>query len=99
MKDTDRIKEIIPLPSKNDYYEKDSADGYAYLGYAYRKLQINDDICYKSIVNRNFSLNARYQINKIIVPKDAIYLYTLWPCIEYLKLRNDKKLINKLIRK
>lgn len=78
----------INLPNTNIYYEKDSADGYAFLGYAKSKIGENTDDCLKKIIERDFSLSIKN--SKEASPNNK-YVYTLWPCSEFLgSIENNK---------
>lgn len=46
------IKEI-KLPFDNVYYEKCSADGYAFLSYAYSKLDLDYKLLFNEIIEKN----------------------------------------------
>ncbi len=90
--------ESIKLPKTNDYYEKSSADGYALLGYALKKINSNRDLL-DEVVNRNFSLNSNYNIRNIKVSKDNQYIYTIWLCLEYILLLDQDQIANNLYQR
>tara|TARA_Y100000004_G_scaffold57301_1_gene63804 strand:- start:1530 stop:2360 length:831 start_codon:yes stop_codon:yes gene_type:complete len=89
----------IKLPTTNVYYEKDSADGYAYLGYSQAILNLDYNICYNKMMNSNLTLNAdrRIPATNVKVYKDTLYVYTFWSCIEFLQVVNKKKEINNIM--
>ena len=82
---------MMKFPQANIYYEKDSADGYAFLGCAYEALEIDSSKCFKAIKERNYTLNSKQIINGATVSKESKYIYTLWACIEYLLLSGNKE--------
>jgi len=85
MIDIKKTISLIKFPKNNNlYYERDSADGYAFLGYAKCKVGLDPFLCYEAIEMRNFSLYAEQKILNTHVPKEAKYVYTLWPCVEFL---------------
>lgn len=89
----------ISFPISNIYYESVSSDGYAFLGYAKLKLNLNYTDCYNKMINTNFRLNAKRKIKNTNVFKNTDYVYTLWACIEFLNLLNDSVLLKKLTKK
>ena len=80
-----QIKDI-KFPSTNVYYEQDSADGFAFLGYARLRYKFDALSCYQEMCKRNFRLNANRTIShtKAKVSKDNHYIYTIWACLEFL---------------
>lgn len=92
--------ESIQFPQSNSYYENDSADGFAFLGYARAKVGLDYNDCYAEIVKRNFKLNAQRKILSvgITVPKDNTYVYTIWTCLEFLKEIGDIETCTKLMK-
>jgi len=90
----------ITFPTTNQYYENDSADGFAFLGAARLMVGLDADKCYSEMEKRNYTLNA----NKIVtrpnerVYKNTQYVYTLWACIEMLSRLKEKE-INFLIER
>jgi len=96
----ENIKNITFPSGTNNYYENDSADGFAFLGAARLIVGLDADKCYEEIKKRNYTLN----VDKIIarpnrkVFKDTQYVYTLWACIEMLsRLEGQGETINFLI--
>ena len=70
--------ENIKLPDTNVYFEKSSADGYAYLGYAYHKLGLSTTAMLDEVVSRNKTLNEPIKILNTQCTKENIYIYTGW---------------------
>jgi len=97
MNNLKNIVSSIEFPATNNYHENDSADGFAFLGYAKCKLGLSSQDCYEAIKKRNFSLNSEQTILRTRVPKDTKYVYTLWPCIEFLYEYGDIEIIRDLI--
>lgn len=89
----------ICYPEKNEYFESTSADGYAFLGYARSTLGLNATYCREAIRERNYTLNAEQRIKAtgITVPKTNMYVYTIWPCVEFLQLSEEHDIIKDLI--
>lgn len=89
----------VKFPTTNIYYESDSADGFAFLGYARAKVGLNYNDCYHEMIKRNFKLNAKRKILQtgINVSRQNNYVYTIWVCIEFLKEINDLDTCNKLM--
>lgn len=79
-----KIVSGIRFPKSNIYFEKCSADGYAFFGYARKFLDMSCNDCFKKIINRNFSLGAANKIRKVKLSAENIYIYTLWTCAEFL---------------
>lgn len=80
----------VKLPATNVYYEKDSIDGYAFLGIA-RALMGLDTSEVESIMNEKvYGLNAPYNIQGTPLPPDTIYAYSCYPCYEFYNLKNNK---------
>jgi hypothetical protein len=92
-----KLIDNIELPITNNYYEKNSADGYAFLGYALKKIGSNKNLL-DELKIRNFSLNSEYKILTTNTTKNNQYTYTLWICIEYLSLLNEKNLLDDLYK-
>lgn len=74
--------ENLKMPTDNKYFEKSSADGYAFLGAARAILNLPSKQFKKEVIDRNLSLNAQHRINKRKLPQDTSYTYTLWTCHE-----------------
>jgi hypothetical protein len=88
----------IKFPETNIYYENDSADGFAFLGYARSKVGLDYDYCFEAISERNFCLNRSQTINKVITPTDNQYIYTIWSCVEFLLFINQFDAVDDLIK-
>lgn len=86
------IIENIKLPLSNEYYELDSADGYAYLGFARAKAGLEYKDFLKEINDRNYSLNAAWHGDK-----HTKYIYTIWTCIEFLREAGEENVIKELM--
>jgi len=89
----------IPYPYANEYFESTSADGFAFLGYAQQALGLDATYCRDAIRERNYTLNAEQHIKAtgITVPKSNMYVYTIWPCVEFLNLRGEWNKIEELV--
>lgn len=104
----EKIKQI-KLPFDNDYYEKCSADGYAFLAYAYSKLGLEYELLFNKVLENNLTLNAerviilqKYSMSNQSVFKETQYIYTLWTCFEFFyKIKNHEIMndINEKINK
>lgn len=89
----------VPYPYANKYFESDSADGFAFLGCARQVLGLDTDYCREAIEKRSFTLNARQRIKatNIVAPATNRYVYTLWPCVEFLHARGEHETVGKLM--
>jgi hypothetical protein len=94
-------KSGITFPESDVYFEKSSADGYAFFGIykALSGLKYSD--CIAAIVERNATLNSEQTINatNIVVPKDACYVYTAWICYEFAHLVHDSSLMKLMVER
>jgi hypothetical protein len=90
----DKIRNI-KFPIKNDYFEKSSADGYAYLGFARARLGMDWEPCLKEVSAREFSLGQKWTITAtgVDVGVRTKYTYTIWPCVEFYREISGKKSI------
>lgn len=81
-----RVREIAP-PEGNDYHQRTSADGWAFLGYAQHRLGLDYSTSVFEMFKRHCRLNGENIINatSIVAPEDANYVYTIWTCIEFLR--------------
>jgi len=77
------LVESVRFPTTNDYYEKSSIDGYAFLGCARSRLNLDITDCLKAVRERVRGLNDEYRIYGTVVPKDAIYIYSSFPVLEF----------------
>ena len=98
MNDIRKIVEQVKLPKTNMYYEKDSADGYAFLGYARAKLGLDYEFCYEAAKERKFTLGAAQKIRGFSVTGKNMYTYTIWACIDFLNYTHKKEDINQLMK-
>ena len=90
------IKNIL-LPQTNNYYELDSADGYAYLGYALKKIGEDYSECMSKVIEKKYRLNADKSVpTKRKVYKNTNYTYTLSVCIDFFNEIGEKKILNEL---
>lgn len=87
----------IKFPETDIYHEKNSADGYAFLGCAKEKVELDSTDCYELVKSSNFCLNKSQKIRGGEVPANTMYVYTMWPCIEFLNLRKDQKNVSMLM--
>ena len=87
----------IQLPQTNNYYELDSADGYAYLGYALKKIGEDYSECMSKVIEKKYRLNADKSVpTKRKVYKNTNYTYTLSVCIDFFNVIEDKKTLSEL---
>ena len=84
LKFRDRIA-CIGFPYENKYFEKTSADGYAYLGFSRSKLGLDSRQCYDRVLEIGFSLGKDNKVRSVLCPADTQYLYTIWPCVEFFR--------------
>ncbi len=89
----------VKIPTDNIKFELDSADGYAFLGYARKKVGLSHIEYLKAAKIRNFTLNHEYTIKGTIVPKNGIYTYTSWVCLEFAIKSGNKLLARKLLNR
>ncbi|MBN2298600.1 MAG: hypothetical protein JXM72_08395 [Deltaproteobacteria bacterium] len=89
----------IPYPYAHEYFESASADGFAFLGYAQYALGLDATYCRDAINERNYTLNAEQRIKAtdITVPNTSMYVYTIWPCVEFLHLRGEYAKFQELV--
>lgn len=87
----------IQLPQTNNYYELDSADGYAYLGYALKKIGENYNDCLSHVHNKKYRLNANKKVptNKNVF-EETNYTYTISVCMDFMNEINEKTTLKKL---
>ena len=90
----------IEFPTTNNYYEKCSADGYAFLGHAQGILNLDYTRCFNEMIKSNLTLNADRQIHrtKAKVYKKTLYVYTFWSCVEFLQVINEEKRIAEIMQ-
>ena len=87
----------IQFPQTNKYYELDSADGYAYLGYALKKIGEDYSECMTKVIEKKYRLNADKTVpTKKRVFKDTNYTYTISVCMDFFNIVEDKKTLNEL---
>lgn len=86
----------VKYPEKNDYYSLSSADGFAFLGAAKACLGVFPEELHQ-VVKRRYRLNAPNRIRNQLVPADAYYTYTLWPCAELFIASGERSLLEDLI--
>lgn len=87
----------IKFPQTNKYYELDSADGYAYLGYALKKIGEDYSECMTKVIEKKYRLNADKTVpTKKRVFKDTNYTYTISVCMDFFNIVEDKKTLNEL---
>tara|TARA_X000001036_G_C20623924_1_gene784293 strand:+ start:14 stop:838 length:825 start_codon:yes stop_codon:yes gene_type:complete len=98
MNDHSKIIEKISFPTTDEYYERTSADGYAFLGYALNKLGLNWDACLNKMSDNNFTLNADKRVRNVNVYKHTNYTYTLSFCLDFLNSINDQETFDKLFK-
>jgi hypothetical protein len=91
--DVNKFVSEIKFPESNIYFEKVSADGYAFLGFARTKCNLNYNNCLNKIIENKFSLNSNHSIKGINVTKNNKYVYTMWTCCEFLYQIGKKDLI------
>lgn len=84
----------IKLPDTDNYYEKTSADGFAFLGAAKANLGIEYQNYLKEIADRNYCLNAAWYGDK-----HTQYTYTLWTCIEFLRRAEDLSTLEEMYKR
>jgi len=71
----------ISYPQSDDYYEKSSADGYAFLGAAKELLDLDSRQEEKEVWNgKPYGLRKPYTIKGTVFSADTQYLYTGWSC-------------------
>jgi hypothetical protein len=89
----------ISYPYANEYFESASADGFAFFGYAQYALGLDATYCRDALRERNYTLNAEQRIKAtgITVPKTNMYVYTIWPCVEFLHLKDEQDKIEELV--
>jgi hypothetical protein len=85
----------MTFPTTTKYYEKSSADGYAFLGIARHSSGLNVDACEKAIDERAPKLNEPWK--NISLSKNASFVYTMWPCHYFYGLINRKDKRDRLI--
>lgn len=86
----------ISFPETNVYYEKVSADGYAFLGASQALANEDHTACLEAINERNWSLNSPQQILKTHTTAENKYIYTLWTCAELFHAINDTDNLHKI---
>jgi len=83
---------MVDYPKTNVYHEKDSADGFAFLGLAnfYSGKNYSQEAI--EIINRKYTLNAenKFKISGKTLSKEANYIYTLWACFKFFSIINDQ---------
>tara|TARA_Y100000287_G_C14225815_1_gene358952 strand:+ start:451 stop:1305 length:855 start_codon:yes stop_codon:yes gene_type:complete len=96
----DRIA-CIRFPFENKYFEKTSADGYAYLGFSRSRLGLDSIGCYEHVLDLGFSLGENNRVKSVLCPADTQYAYTVWPCIELFRenCRRESVLTNNDLRR
>ena len=87
----------IKFPTTNVYYEKDSADGFALLGYAREKVGLPSKRCFDAVAKRNYTLNASKKAKETSITKGIRAVYTSWTCIEFFKLLGNVNEISKVV--
>lgn len=87
----------ITLPRTNVYYERSSADGYAFLGYARKKLGMDPGECRKEVLRRKGSLGKAQRIRATRVPANTKYIYTMWTCAEFFRATGDAQWIQEML--
>jgi len=89
----------VPYPCANRYFEADSADGFAFLGCARQVLGMDTGYCREAIGKRAFTLNAEQRIRatNIVVPATNRYVYTIWPCVEFLHAMGEHETVGELM--
>ena len=87
----------IKFPQTNKYYELDSADGYAYLGYALNKIGEDYSECMSKVIEKKYRLNADKPVpTKKRVFKNTNYTYTLSVCMDFFNSIGDNKILKEL---
>jgi len=87
----------IVFPTSNCYFESDSSDGFAFLGYARAFFGLDYNNCLNAIQEKKYRLGAATKIKKINVSKHNLYTYTLWPCTEFLRLTGQHNKVDNLM--
>jgi hypothetical protein len=80
--------DAVPYPYANEYFESDSAEGFAFFGCASRCWD-SIQILQEAVRKRGYTLNAGQLIKatNIAVPATNRYVYTIWPCVEFIPCR------------
>ncbi|HOD72523.1 MAG TPA: hypothetical protein PKO27_15970 [Deltaproteobacteria bacterium] len=91
--------DAVPYPYANEYFESDSADGFAFFGCARQMLGLDTGYCREAVRKRGYTLNAGQLIKatNIAVPATNRYVYTIWPCVEFFHAGGDRETVRKLM--
>ena len=84
----------VQLPQTNVKHERNSADGYAFLGAARYLLGLETGELAQEVLNRRFRLGGEQEINGVAMSADADYTYLLWACFEFFSLLGRKAVLS-----
>ena len=94
----DRYATNMKMPLDDYYFEKSSADGYAFLGIARYMLNKDWSSCFNVVNVKGPRLCANWINNGTQLNKNTVYAYTCWPIYEFYQLVGDNSGMKKIIR-
>lgn len=89
--------EGVKLPQTNVYYERDSIDGYAFLGWARQLMGMDTSEVEEIMEEKAYGLNAKYTIRGTELPPDAIYAYSCYPTYEFYRAIGRRDRVDNII--
>ena len=80
----------MKYPLDDYYFEKSSADGYAFLGISKYLLGLDWSHCLNIVNTKGPRLCADWVSNDTMLNRETVYAYTCWPLYEFYYMINDK---------
>lgn len=95
--DLKEIAKNMEFPLDDYYFEKSSADGYAFLGIAKKMLGLPYGKCLKEVNKRGPRLGAEWDIHGTKLTRKTRYTYTAWPVYEFYSTIHDSERCKEVI--